>query len=227
LLADGGLRDVVTAVLTLPADQQRDLIDSVLSACSAAAAAGGQWAAECGWAARIAELFPGDSGIVLALLMNLVRLRPSQAVFLSAGRVHAYLRGAGVELMAASDNVLRSGLTVKHVDVAELLSVLDFTEEVVEPLEPVPDGPLLRYPVPVPDFSLATAELDGTAELTLTAPGPQILLVTRGEITLRVFDGRDESVSQGHAVFIAAGTSVSARGTGQLFQGTTGGLGEI
>ena len=78
----------------------------------------------------VAELdaaYPGDPGIVVALLMNLVTLRRGEGLFVPAGVLHAYLEGLGVELMAASDNVLRGGLTPKHIDVAELLSVLDPT----------------------------------------------------------------------------------------------------
>ena len=71
--------------------------------------------------------YPGDPGIVVALLMNLVTLRRGEGLFVPAGVLHAYLEGLGVELMAASDNVLRGGLTPKHIDVAELLAVLDPT----------------------------------------------------------------------------------------------------
>ena len=78
--------------------------------------------------ARRRDDFPGDVGVVLALLLNYVRLEPGEAIFLGAGNVHAYLRGTGVEIMANSDNVLRCGLTGKHVDVAELLAVTDFAE---------------------------------------------------------------------------------------------------
>ncbi len=74
------------------------------------------------------EDFPGDVGAVLALLLNHVRLEPGEAIYLGAGNVHAYLRGTGVEIMANSDNVLRCGLTPKHVDVDELLRVTDFSE---------------------------------------------------------------------------------------------------
>lgn len=71
--------------------------------------------------------YPGDPGVVIALLLNRVSLARGEALFLPAGNIHAYLGGLGVELMTASDNVLRGGLTPKHVDVPELLGVLDFT----------------------------------------------------------------------------------------------------
>ena len=78
-------------------------------------------------ALELSERYPGDAGVLAALLLNLVVLAPGEALYLPAGNLHAYLSGAGVELMANSDNVLRGGLTSKHVDVAELLRVLDFT----------------------------------------------------------------------------------------------------
>src|SRR6202012_4358237 len=80
------------------------------------------------YAARLAAAdFPGDVGVALTLLLNYVRLAPGEAIYLPAGNVHAYLRGTGVEIMANSDNVLRCGLTPKHVDVPELLHITDFT----------------------------------------------------------------------------------------------------
>ena len=82
--------------------------------------------------AELAAAYPGDPGIAISLMLNLVTLSPGEVLYLPAGNIHTYIEGVGIELMAASDNVLRGGLTPKHVDVAELLSVLDF-----EPL-PVP-----------------------------------------------------------------------------------------
>ena len=80
------------------------------------------------------EAFPGDPGIVLALLLNRATLRPGEVLYLPAGNIHAYLRGLGIELMAASDNVLRGGLTRKRIDVPELVSVLDFSPIRATPL---------------------------------------------------------------------------------------------
>ncbi len=88
---------------------------------------GGEFAREARMALELSERYPGDAGVLAALLLNLVVLAPGEALYLPAGNLHAYLSGAGVELMANSDNVLRGGLTSKHVDVAELLRVLDFT----------------------------------------------------------------------------------------------------
>ena len=92
---------------------------------------------------------PGDPGILAALLMNRVTLQPGQAIFLDAGNLHAYLHGAGIEIMANSDNVLRGGLTSKHVDVDALVSVLDFSPIGDDTIGPEPVSPR-RRPLPHP-----------------------------------------------------------------------------
>ena len=106
------------------------------------------------WAATLAETYPGDPGVVISLMCNHLTLAPGEAVYLPAGNLHAYLSGAGVEVMASSDNVLRGGLTSKHVDLAALIEVLDFTDGKVPVLRPVLGRGGLRYPVPVEDFDL-------------------------------------------------------------------------
>src|SRR5690606_13797786 len=88
------------------------------------------------WAADLARHYPADPGVVIALCMNRVRLAPGEAMFVPAGQPHSYLRGVGVEIMGASDNVLRGGLTGKHIDVPELLRILSAT----------PGRPTLVYP---------------------------------------------------------------------------------
>jgi mannose-6-phosphate isomerase len=100
--------------------------------------------------------YPGDPSVVATLLLHHVVLQPGEAIRLSAGNLHAYLRGAGVELMGASDNVVRGGLTVKHVDIDDLLAVVDAT-----PL----DEPVLadtgRYELPEIAIALVRLEPGG------------------------------------------------------------------
>src|SRR5919197_561897 len=95
--------------------------------------------------AELAEAYPGDVGVVTALLLNLVHLEAGEAIFIPAGNLHAYLRGVAVEVMANSDNVLRGGLTPKHVDVPELLRLLHFGSGPPPIVRGVTDGPLTRY----------------------------------------------------------------------------------
>ena len=225
LIAHGGLRALVTEILTAPASKGRELLDSVIPACVSVAAQGGRWSVECATAAELAEMFPGDAGAVLALLLNRVRLTPGEAMFLSAGRIHAYLRGAGVEVMASSDNVLRCGLTAKHVDVAELLRVLDFTTDDARPVRAVSDGLLLRYPAPVGDFVLSLAELAAGDRIVLPAAGPRIVLCTGGTVRLSAIGAEDYAdemlLTSGRAAFLAAGYGLALAGPGRVFVTTT------
>lgn len=169
---------------------------------------------------ELAEDYPGDPGIVVALLLNRVTLTKGQALYLPAGNMHAYIRGLGIELMAASDNVLRGGLTSKHVDVPELLSVVSDKVVPVPILEPrnVAQGIDLFVP-DVPDFVLAhvvvTAGMSKSDSLSLTRHA--IVTCTAGNVTV---EGSDSSVEleQGQNAFISAEErSLSFAGEGELF----------
>ncbi len=107
------------------------------------------------WIARLAKEFSGDMGILAPALMNLVVLEPGEALWIEAGRMHAYLLGTGVEIMANSDNVVRGGLTEKHVDPAELLRIVSFESGAVRPV-PAQGGSqgLCLYPVGASEFLL-------------------------------------------------------------------------
>jgi mannose-6-phosphate isomerase len=162
---------------------------------------------------------PGDVGVVLSLLLNYVRLEPGQAIYLGAGNVHAYLRGTGVEIMASSDNVLRCGLTSKHVDVAELVRITDF-EPLPDPLWPSVGG---RFDVPVPDFALTRIELD--EPVGLHDDGPCIVLCTGGSVAVAevpVAAGHATPVAAGHAVFVPAGRPTTITGKGEVFVASAG-----
>ena len=167
-------------------------------------------------AAIAAHDFPGDVGVVLTLLLNHVRLEPGEAVFLGAGNVHAYLRGSGVEIMASSDNVLRCGLTPKHIDVPELVRITDFVElpEPVWPSTTTKNG--IHFVVPVPDFALTRIVVGDRTEVT--AAGPRLVLCTHG--TVRV---ADVDVLPGHAALVPAELAgATVTGSGTVFVATTG-----
>ncbi|MFE4397133.1 MULTISPECIES: mannose-6-phosphate isomerase, class I [Streptomycetaceae] len=174
--------------------------------------------------ARIAEDFPDDRGVVAGMLLNHVRLRAGQALYLGAGVPHGYLSGVCVELQANSDNVLRAGLTPKHIDVPELLKVVVFEAGAPEPLEPAPvegtPGEEL-YPVPIDEFRLSRFVLDG-AEREIDGRTPQILLCTEGATRLTAADGTVLDLARGQAAFLpATGTPTRLSGTGgTLFRAT-------
>src|SRR5206468_11712625 len=153
LVSDGGLRAVFTTLLTLRGQIRQRLIEQTVAGCRRLARAGGQWSAEAGASLLAAEDFPDDIGPVLALLLNYVRLAPGAAIYLGAGNVHAYLRGVCVELLANSDNVLRCGLTPKHIDVPELVRIADFSP-MAEPRHPprCESADRVDFRPPVPDF---------------------------------------------------------------------------
>ncbi|MCI0158222.1 mannose-6-phosphate isomerase, class I [Leifsonia shinshuensis] len=132
----------------------------------------------------LAAAFPGDPGIVLALLLNRVALRPGDALYLPAGNIHAYLRGLGIELMAASDNVLRGGLTPKRIDVPELVRILDFAPFAVTPMVRERPAPGVEEFVPdVPDFRLTRIEVGGDVpSASVGLPGTAIVLCTAGDL---------------------------------------------
>ncbi|MEV0727763.1 mannose-6-phosphate isomerase, class I [Polymorphospora sp. NPDC050346] len=176
-----GLREAVRLLLCWPPAERSGLVAAV-----AAAELPERFAAEQALARRLAGHYPGDPGVLVALLLNHVRLEPGEAVWMPAGNLHAYLRGAGVEIMAASDNVLRGGLTPKHVDVAELLRVLRFEvlDEVALPPVPVSPG-VVTWPVPVPDFVIHRVTVDGESpRVTLPVDGPRVVLCTAGQVAV-------------------------------------------
>ncbi len=134
------------------------------------------------WSLRLNEAYPGDVGVVTSLMLNHTVLQPGEALYLPAGNLHAYLRGTGLELMANSDNVLRGGLTPKHVDVPELLSVLVFDGGSADKHLPeeVSEG-AWRYPTPAAEFELWKHDLAEASSPIPASDGPEILIAVNGK----------------------------------------------
>lgn len=223
-----GLRDTVEWLLRDGRGEDSGevewLVERVVALAASAALAGGPFAAEFATVGTLADAYPGDPSIVLALLLNRVTLRAGEALYLPAGNIHMYLDGLGIELMAASDNVLRGGFTPKHIDVDELLQVLRFDPVPVPRLEPERPAKGVRvYRPDVPDFVLYAIERtagDAPAEITLN--GAAIALCTAG--TLQLTGGRSANeIARGESVFITPeeGT-LAVAGTGSLFIATVG-----
>ena len=185
-----------------------------------------EFAAELANARRIAALHPGDAGVVVALLMNYVTLRRGEGIFLGAGKLHAYVEGLGVELMAASDNVLRGGLTPKHIDVEELLAVVDPTPGPVPVVLPVAvdhgSRGIEAFPVPVDDFRLLRSRVGEGDETVLRPTGPVIVVATAGTVTVSAGEDSIE-LTPGKGVFASPGTAeLRFTGTGEVFAAEPG-----
>ncbi|MEB3071348.1 mannose-6-phosphate isomerase, class I [[Mycobacterium] vasticus] len=195
-----GLRALFTTWITAPQPDLDVLVPAVLEGAIHYLSSGpAEFAAEARTVLELGERYPGDAGVLAALLLNRISLAPGEAIFVSAGNLHTYLHGVGLEVMANSDNVLRGGLTPKHVDVPELLRVLDFTPTTEEELRPKTrvEGPELIYATPAEEFAVSQVTLDGDyLGHEVDAPsrhcdgqGPQILLCTRGSVTVHAKSG--------------------------------------
>lgn len=203
------LRAATQRLLTLDEAAAHDVVDAVVAACGEVDDPSTRTALE-----LFAEYGP-DAGVVLSLLLNRITLSPGDAMFLPAGNLHAYLRGTGIELMAASDNVLRGGLTHKHVDVAALLEIVDFSAGLPVRPQPLPvaEG-RTDFAVPADDFRLSVLDLDRGRDIRFAEAAPRTAIVLEGEATLA---GRDGStvLRQGESAFIRADDNplvVSGRG---------------
>ena len=195
----GGMTDTVADLAAALADPDLDA---------------GPFEAEIDVLRGVARDFPGDPGLVVALLMNLVVLHAGEGVFAPAGVLHAYQDGLGVELMAASDNVLRGGLTPKHVDVAELLRVVDTTTGSAPVITPRRDGEVDVYDVPVSDFVLE--RIRPGAGLRHPLDGPAIVLGAAGTVEVSARDAV-VTVTPGHAAYADDEDAVLLRGDGTVF----------
>lgn len=220
LLAHGSpriaLKTAFSSLMLSPSDERRELTLRVTEACRKHQQSS-RFGAELTWAAKLADLYPGDVGVVSALLLNLIRLEPGQAVYLPAGNLHAYLGGMGVEIMASSDNVLRGGLTPKHVNVTELLRVLDFRPLTVELVEPTVVGSERCYRTPAREFELSYFDVAGS-ELEVPVQSAEIWLVTRGEIALAA-QTRHVTLSSGGSAFVqACSKHLRLAGNGRVFR---------
>jgi mannose-6-phosphate isomerase len=227
-----GLRALFTTWITAPQPDIDVLVPAVLEGAIQYVSSGAtEFQSEAKTVLELGERYPGDAGVLAALLLNRISLAPGEAIFLPAGNLHAYLRGVGVEVMANSDNVLRGGLTPKHVDVPELLRVLDFTPTTEERLRAQTrrEGPELIYETPTDEFAVALLTLEGDylgheVDAPSRHEGPQILLCTEGATTVH---GKSKSLTleRGMAAWVAAEDGpirLVAQEPTKLFRATVG-----
>ncbi len=143
------------------------------------------------WMVKLHTHYPGDIGVLSPALLNLVKLEPGQAMFLHARELHTYLDGMGIEVMANSDNVLRGGLTPKHIDVTELLRILDFSEKEVVILTPEDQGEgETTYPSEADEFRLSVITVDvGRSYNSPEDRSVEIMICIGGEASVRDLQG--------------------------------------
>ena len=209
------LRALFTTWITIPGAKRKELIAAIVAAGERLQERGAdeEWMGTVmGTVAKLNEQYPGDIGVLGALLLNHVVLQPGEAVYLDAGQLHAYVSGLGVEIMANSDNVLRGGLTPKFVDVPELVKVLTYSAA-ADPRVPQEDkadaeaahgAQAWSYPVPIDEFALDRVELAGEESLDVDFDGPVIVLCTGGAANLRNSAGESVDLTAGHAAWLPA-----------------------
>lgn len=174
------------------------------------------------WLLLLSQRYPDDVGVCAPLLLNLIHLQPGQAIALRAGVLHAYLQGTGVEIMANSDNVLRGGLTPKHIDVETLLKVLQADGKAPEIFSGQTaisgaDAGVALYQPGFAEFSLARWDLE-QGSVALPA-GLQILLCTAGKVQIDDDNGQTKQLRQGQSLFASASFAGGRiTGTGQVFR---------
>jgi mannose-6-phosphate isomerase len=186
----------------------------------------------------ISSFYGDDPGVAAALLLNRINLAPGEAIYLGAGNIHAYLHGLGIEIMAASDNVLRGGLTQKHIDIAELSRIVNFVPTVpnlVSATTSLVNGNRVSTLQPgIADFALTDIELAAGSGAVELPAGPAVALQLRGSATLGVVSAdvlcpsaKDElHIARGQSVFVPAGCKIAAQagaGSGRLVVARPGG----
>jgi mannose-6-phosphate isomerase len=227
-----GLRALFTTWITAPQPDLDILVPMVLDGAIAYLRSGARdFADEAKDVLELGERYPGDAGVLAALLLNRMTLKAGEAIFLPAGNLHTYLRGVAVEVMANSDNVLRGGLTPKHVDVPELLRILDFHPVAEQSLRPeiLRDGTELIYDVPTDEFAVSRLCIDGEnlgheIDAAVRHDGPQVLLCTKGSVVLHA-KSSSLTLQRGQAAWVPADDGpirLAAEQAAELFRVSTG-----
>lgn len=174
------------------------------------------------WMIKLNEEYPGDMGVLSPVFLNLIRLEPQQAMYLPAGELHGYLEGAGIELMANSDNVLRGGLTPKHIDVQELLAVLNFTDGDLNILSPknLTPGEAI-YSTEAEEFVLSVIRINKAAPFSSPRDrSVEMMMCTEGEVSVTdLRAGNITRLTRGISIIVpAAVEQYSIEGDGILYK---------
>ena len=215
-----GLKKFFNYLMTMEAQKQRQIVEEAVAFAEGRAGEEPAWT----WIAKLNEEYPGDIGVLSPLFLNLVRLEPQQAMYLPAGELHAYLEGVGIELMANSDNVLRGGLTPKHIDVQELLAVLNFTDGDLNILSPknLASGEEI-YSTEAEEFVLSVIRINKAASFNSPLDrSVEMMLCTEGKVNVtNLSDGEITLLTKGTSIIVpAAVEQYSIEGDGILYKAT-------
>ena len=207
--------EVFLQLIDWPADDCARLVAEVSAACRALAA-GGVFP----WIAQLAATYPRDPGVVGVLLLNHLTLHPLQGLYVRPGQIHAYLHGTGIEVLGGSDNVIRGGLTPKHVSAVELRAILSVDPVAPALVAPVgsPDG-VQTWPTPQPEFELRRQQISGLERLELG--GPSVLLCLEGELEIGEPDSI-VSLGSGESAFAFGDADVAVAGSGVFVRANPG-----
>lgn len=237
----GGLRSLIAWLFDPDTTLSPEAIDEFAAACSQRLQMGNSPSPRTDrLISKLAERYPGDPGVVVAFLMNPVSLRPGEVAYIPPRQIHSYQSGLGIEVMATSDNVVRAGLTHKHVDATQLVEIAEFSA--LPPIRLAPEHPTPttdRFLAPVQEFELSVTTLGesgagvaGRHAVVVPGEGPRIIIATAGELELSVSDTSHAdvfgpgmvTVRRGQAVFVAAtereltARVPSEQGFGQIVQ---------
>jgi len=206
---------VFLRLIDWPADDCARIVAEVSAACSALAADG-----VFPWIARLAATYPSDPGVVGVLLLNHLTLHPLQGLYVRPGQIHAYLHGTGIEVVGGSDNVIRGGLTPKHVSAVELRAILSVDAAAPALVAPVvsADGGQ-TWPTPQPEFELRRQQISGLERLELG--GPSVLLCLDGELEIGEPDSI-VSLGSGESAFAFGDADIAVAGSGVLVRANPG-----
>ncbi len=195
-----GLKYFFQDLMVMPVNRQKDVIAGAVEIASGIAGMEPAWE----WIIKLHQEYPEDIGVISPLFLNLVELQPGQAMYLPAGELHSYLKGTGTELMANSDNVIRGGLTPKHVDVQELVNILTFKDGKPDIIEAMPINHFeYGYMTRASEFVLSVIRLNNDTFESTGKRSVEILLCTAGEAEITEHD-KELSFKKGDSVIVPA-----------------------
>jgi mannose-6-phosphate isomerase len=228
---DGGLKGFLGALFSMNTENRKLLTDTMLENGRNFALKNENYKTEFDLCVQFARMYPEDPSIIAPLYLNVIELKPGEAIFLSAGILHAYVHGLGMELMANSDNVLRGGLTSKYIDAEELKKVLMFKPFMPEILKPADESASIYdrseyvYKTECKDFELKYVQ-NKSGSVNYINASPSIIFVTRGNLTMHDAETNKKLIlHRGESAFAAPTNSsgkIMLSGDFEMYAASTG-----